>query len=266
MVVHANNVTLKNCKITADGWWGIDNQGYSGMQVLNCEILNAQDSAILTGSGVTIQACNIHQSDHGVTVAGSNVVIQDNYIHDLPGAPGDADAHFDCIFLDGGYAHVKVLHNSLYGIDTACIFICNDFGAQDDILVDSNLCIADAVPSRPAIGIYVYEKTGNPAQITNVTVSNNVMTKGKAYFSIQQTEPVLINNVDYSTGYVIQEDGTLLATLILNGGVGNDLHGGAATTRSTAAGNDTLNARLATTSSTAGPGLTSCPAVPATTC
>jgi hypothetical protein len=200
LIVSANNVTIKNCRIVANDFFGVHGEGFSGLTVQDCEISACLNSGVLTGVSNTILRCNIHDCENGITV-GNNCVVRDNYIHNLSRVGGTP--HFDCVVVNGGCSHVQVLHNSLYGRDTSCVFIANDGGAENDILVDGNLMIADEIPADPATGIYVIEKVGNPAQITNVTISNNFMTQGKDYFSIESTTPTLINNRDYRTGALI---------------------------------------------------------------
>src|SRR5207302_11077003 len=131
---------------------------------------------------------------------------------DLNDSAGNA-GHYDGIQVDGGFNNVTISGNTVLSRDnngTSCIFICNDFGPMNNIVVDRNLLLGQ---NGAAASIYVIEKADNPAQITNVQVTNNVIGKGFWYWaSVDGTEPVWTNNVDYATGKSISTDNVLSST------------------------------------------------------
>ena len=208
--INANNVTLINCNITSTGYDCVNvKTGVTGTTVENCEINGTgkgpQGQSGIGGSGTFI-GNNIYNVENGINVEGSNTVIQNNYIHDLNASGGSA-GHYDGIAIQGGFNNVLVQHNTVLGRDTSCVFIDNDFGPMNNITVNDNKLLGQ---DDAAYTIYVIEKAGNPAQITNVQVTNNYLGKGWAgYVSIDSTQPVWTNNVDYTTDKVISQDNTL---------------------------------------------------------
>ena len=61
-----------------------------------------------------------------------------------------------------------------------------------------------------AASIYVIEKPGNPAQITNVQVTNNVIGKGFYFWAdVESTNPTWTNNIDYATGELVSDQNVL---------------------------------------------------------
>jgi hypothetical protein len=208
--INAPNVTLVNCKVTSNNYYVVAvKEGITGTVVQNCTIDGTGNGPAgqhgIGGAGTFI-GNNIFNTKDGINIEGSNTVIKDNYIHDL-NTSDPAITHFDGIFVDGGFNNVLISHNTVLGRDTSCVFICNDFGPMDNIVVDRNLLLGQ---NDAAASIYVIEKAGNPAQITNVQVTNNVIGKGYWYWdSVERTEPVWTNNVDYATGKIISTDNVL---------------------------------------------------------
>jgi hypothetical protein len=175
--INAPNVTLVNCKVTSDNYYVVDvKTGITGTVVQNCTIDGTGNGPVgqhgVGGAGTFI-GNNIFNVKDGINVEGSNTVIKDNYIHDL-NTSDPVNTHFDGVFVDGGFNNVLISHNTVLGRDTSCVFICNDFGPMDNVVVDRNLLLGQ---NNAASSIYVIEKAGNPAQITNVQVTNNVIGK-----------------------------------------------------------------------------------------
>jgi len=85
--IEANNVTIRNFRIDADGThYGIQIvSGYSGILIEDGEILNMNSAAIL-GNGFTARRLNIHDSGgDGFKVQGSGAatLVQQSWIHHL---------------------------------------------------------------------------------------------------------------------------------------------------------------------------------------
>ncbi|MBH5398275.1 right-handed parallel beta-helix repeat-containing protein [Bradyrhizobium sp. CNPSo 4010] len=210
VIIKAPNVTVENCKITSTDFAVVNiYDGITGTTIQNCTISGTgagpQGQNGIGGSGTFLNN-NIYGTENGINVEGSNTVIKGNYIHDLNDSAGAA-GHYDGIQVDGGFNNVTISQNTVFGRDTSCIFICNDFGPMDNIVVDRNLLLGQ---NDAAATIYVYEKADNPAQITNVQVTNNVLGKGYWFWAnTQLTEPVWTNNIDYGTGQIVSVDNTL---------------------------------------------------------
>jgi hypothetical protein len=198
--IRANNVTIRRCKIRAADHQVINIwEGRTGTRVEDCEIDGTGQGPAgqhgIAGAGRFLRN-NIHHVVNGINIEGSNSLVEGNYIHDL--LAGGGDPHYDGIQISGGLNNVTVRNNTVFGRDTSCVFIVNDFGAIDNVLVENNKLIGQ---NDAAYTIYVVEKQGNPAQITNVTIRNNVLGRGWAgYASIERTEPTWTNNTDFVTG------------------------------------------------------------------
>jgi hypothetical protein len=202
--INAPNVTIENCSITSTGYACVNvNDGVAGTVVQNC-IINGTGAGPQGQSGIGGQGTfinnNIYNVENGINVEGSNTVIKGNYIHDLGDSAGAA-GHYDGIQVDGGFNNVTIDHNTVLGRDTSCIFICNDFGPMNNIVVNNNFLLGQ---DDAAYTIYVIEKPGNPAQITNVQVTNNVLGTGVwGWADVESTSPVWTNNTDVATGKIV---------------------------------------------------------------
>jgi Bacterial Ig-like domain/Tryptophan-rich Synechocystis species C-terminal domain/Right handed beta helix region len=202
--INAPNVTIENCSITSTGYACVNvNAGVAGTVVQNCVIngtgAGPQGQSGIGGQGTFINN-NIYNVENGINVEGGNTVIKGNYIHDLGDSSGAA-GHYDGIQVDGGFNNVTIDHNTVLGRDTSCIFICNDFGPMNNIVVNNNFLLGQ---DDAAYTIYVIEKPGNPAQITNVQVTNNVLGTGFwGWADVESTSPVWTNNTDVATGKIV---------------------------------------------------------------
>ena len=81
---------------------------------------------------------------------------------------------------------------------TATIFIKNEFGSIDNVMVRDNLLYGN-----PSYTIYVEETSAKPSQITNVTLQDNYVEKGLyGYYNIVGNTPVLSGNVTWQEGSI----------------------------------------------------------------
>jgi hypothetical protein len=194
--VKAANVTIKNCIIQNFGWWGIEGEGAANLRIENCDIIGpgaraASNSAIL-GSG-TFVGNDIRGVAIGIQTTDGASTIRDNYIHDL--ASGSADPHYDGITVLGRQNHVVIEHNTIsvpndHG--TADVFIKNDFGPINDVVVRNNLMYG-----YPSYAMYVAAVTPNGA-ITNVVIENNYIERGAyGYIAVENSEPTIRNNIEW---------------------------------------------------------------------
>lgn len=190
--ITAANVTLQNCKVTANTWdWYAINCEASGATVQYCTIdgSNADGIQNINGPGTFLRN-NIFRCDDGIA-PGSNTLIQDNYIHDLT-SPG----HHDGIEIDGGQSNVTIRHNTIINQadQTSAIMIDNYAGPIDGIVVDNNRLIGGGYTVYCADAF-----SGGP--IANVSFTNNRLGKGVwGYTSFYTTHPVFTGNVDDVTG------------------------------------------------------------------
>ncbi len=189
----AKGVTLKNCRINANGgYFAIDSDGYD-TTIQDCEIFNAQNSAVLCKGGQVLR-CDMHHCDNGVTTQGGDL-IQDCYIHDLGYTP---TAHVDGVSIQAGSGQI-VRHNHIESWDTSCVFIKDDFTPISEIVIDGNRLIN--TPGKMTAFCVYSDARGDHGGISGVQFINNIMQRGNGgYASIERNSPVWINNMDYLTG------------------------------------------------------------------
>lgn len=137
IAVNANNVTIRNCRITTYDYYPIENSG-TGLLIEDCEITGTSDTvtAAVSFDNYTARRLNVSGSADGFK-ANSNVVIEDCYIHDLRVTQ---NSHNDGIQSTGG-SNVTVRHNT---IDTNTAGVAIQFGSSDTgWLVTNNLVRAN---------------------------------------------------------------------------------------------------------------------------
>jgi pectate lyase len=111
LTVKAANVTIRNCIIQSDGWWGIEGENSPNLRVEHSDIIggNLTNSGIL-GSG-TFVGNDIQHVSIGIQLTDGASTVSSNYIHDL--FYGNGDPHYDGVTLLGGQNHVVVDHNTI---------------------------------------------------------------------------------------------------------------------------------------------------------
>jgi hypothetical protein len=171
--VEADNVTIKNTRVTSRGDWGI---------VLRANNLTIEDTEIsgtgtqeltqgiynLSNGNLTVLRTDISKISDGI--ATTTGLLQDNYIHDPKLFSGD---HADMIQSVGGQASGKSLtikHNTLINnaSQTSAIGLFQDFGVAHDVLVEQNLLAGG--------GYTVYAGAGSRTTY-NIRFLDNVFSK-----------------------------------------------------------------------------------------
>jgi hypothetical protein len=145
--VWANNVTIRNVRITTDKQemdWGIAQRGnYRGLVVEDTEIFSNLKKKISYGiiihdGGATMRRVNIHATaDSIVTSAG---VIEDSYLHDPAYFPND---HTDMIQTQGGPGPgltLVIRHNTIINTEgqTGAISLFDDSRPLRNVRVEGN--------------------------------------------------------------------------------------------------------------------------------
>lgn len=198
IVVNANNVMIRNCRVDATGnVWGIDADSRNA-NVTDCEIFNAnQGNAGIIGQGGTYLRCNIYGFENGV-VAQSDNLVEDCYIHDLGGGE---EAHVDGISIQSG-SNTIVRHCHVEAYDTSCVFIKDDFGALSNHTIE-NCRLINKPGQFTAFTVYS-DARGPGSGITGVSFLNNIMEAGVGgYASIDENTVTWTNNRDYHTNALI---------------------------------------------------------------
>jgi parallel beta-helix repeat protein len=199
----APNVTLRNVRISAEGWAALDIRA-SDVTVENCEIDGKNGPGIrgisINASRVNIRHCNIHNVEDGIYIGeSSKISIENNYIHEL--RSNWDGPHFDGIATDGNVSDIEIRNNNVINDNnqTSAIMISNYFGDAIRINIIENRL------SGGGYTIYVDGQFNNGI-IHSVFIDSNILKKGHFGFnSIVNNHPIWQNNVDYITGNEIRE-------------------------------------------------------------
>lgn len=192
--VTAADVTIKNCLIQNWWMWGVDAEGAANITIEYCDFIggSVDTNAAILGSGTFI-GNDIRNSENGIVLQDGASVVRDNYIHDLQDSGNDP--HYDGISVQGGQNGVLIEHNTVEARDTSCIFIKNDFGPINNIMVRDNLLYSDE-EQETAATIYVYGPN-----TTNVSILNNYVEKGFwFYYAIDNANPTISGNIEWEEG------------------------------------------------------------------
>ncbi|GAA1788998.1 hypothetical protein HC028_14995 [Planosporangium flavigriseum] len=173
IIVEANNVTIKNTRLTnADtSVWGIVQQTrFSGLVVQDSEIRGngsqqMQQGILNLGGGLTVRRTDISQVADGV--ATNQGLIEDCYLHDPKAFDGD---HVDMIQATSGPDDGKSLvirHNTVINdLDqTSALALFQDFGVAHDVLVVNNYLAGG--------GYTVYGGEGDKGTSRNIRFEHN---------------------------------------------------------------------------------------------
>ncbi|MCB2177402.1 MAG: right-handed parallel beta-helix repeat-containing protein [Actinomycetales bacterium] len=169
----ASNVTIRNSKISAEGYWLVLNDaGAKNLQIIDTELDgkgNASGDAAVAGYNYTLTRVNIHGTVDGLKL-GANVTVQDSYIHDLVMT---SDSHNDGM-QSLGSDDVLIRHNTIIigKGSTSAILLSTGSGAQRDFTIDSNLV------GGGAFTIYGGYEPGvdSLSQVSNIVITNNRVT------------------------------------------------------------------------------------------
>jgi len=178
--VEANNVTIRNVRVTAprggdiDQWGILQWVGYSGLTVEDSEIVGSSQTelrqAVMNPGGmITVLRCDIHgMSKKGVYSSQGD--IEDNYIHD-PYWFAAADGEIDMIRVDGtpdNGLSLLVKHNTLIDTTTtnsALSLFAADGGQPTRVTVEDNY--------MATAGFAIYAG-GSTAGTSDIVVKDNV--------------------------------------------------------------------------------------------
>jgi len=169
----ASNVTIRNSKISAEGYWLVLNDaGAKNLQIIDTELDgkgNASGDAAVAGRNYSLTRVNVHGTVDGLKL-GDNVTVQDSYIHDLVMS---GDSHNDGM-QSLGASNVQIRHNTIIigKGSTSAILLSTGSGAQRDFTIDSNLV------GGGAFTIYGGYEPGvdSLSQVSNIVITNNRVT------------------------------------------------------------------------------------------
>ena len=168
--VYANNVTIRNVKITTGGYWPILFDGTGGVVDDSTGVGTVNSQACVGGSGMTIRRLNCSGAGDGIKL-GSNSTMTDSYIHDLGTSP---EAHNDGCEL--GSENVTVRHNTILNAQgqTAAVFI----GASAP---STNILVEDNVLAGGGYTVYGPDPGSSNVRVVNNKFSTRYFAKSGFY-------------------------------------------------------------------------------------
>ncbi|MCB2177401.1 MAG: DUF4082 domain-containing protein [Actinomycetales bacterium] len=170
----ASNVTIRNSKISAEGYWLVLNDaGAKNLQIIDTELDgkgNASGDAAVAGYNYTLTRVNIHGTVDGLKL-GANVTVQDSYIHDLVMT---SDSHNDGM-QSLGSDDVLIRHNTIIigkGSTSAILLSTGSADSMRRITIDNNLV------GGGAFTVYGGYEPGvdNLSRVSDIVITNNRVT------------------------------------------------------------------------------------------
>lgn len=185
IVEGATDVTIRNFRITTDGYWGIFVRDGSNIVIEDGEIdgLDGIDDAIRGGS-YTARRLYIHDIGGDSFKADGDNTLECNYVTSIGQAPG---AHGDGVQMMGG-GEIYITDNNFdltSGELTACIFPFGTDPVSGPVYADGNRLVGGAYI------VYCHE---------NLHMTNNVFGETYAYGPVTDTCGTWRNNIWESTG------------------------------------------------------------------
>jgi hypothetical protein len=206
VVIAANNVTLRRCRITTNSAAVVKiADGVTDAVVEDCYIdgvgtcIRPYGGFGIRGLG-TFRRNNIVRVGNGWAAKGSGQasIFSDNWVHSMLslGMP-----HYDCIQIDGGNANILISRNNMVNDydQTSVVMIDNYFGNVSNIVVDNNRLIGGGYPC------YYAADQNLSNTMVGISYTNNRLGIGAGYgytyFALGT--PIFTGNVDDTTGAAI---------------------------------------------------------------
>lgn len=173
IVVNADNVTIRNCRITSGDYYPID-YGRTGLLVEDTEIigLSSNVTAGISFDSYTARRVSVTGTADGFK-ANSNVLIEDCYVHLLAIGP---ETHNDGTQATGG-SDVILRHNTYKLGDqsgiSAVVQMGNEGGVNVNWLIENNLMDGG--------GWSINANSSDPSQSPNCQILNNRFTRRAGY-------------------------------------------------------------------------------------
>jgi hypothetical protein len=206
IIIDAQNVTLKNIKLTTDDFHGIQvMDSATGFTLMDSEINgNGQAHDGFYGFG-TILRTNIYGTENGINSSGAGpMLIQDNYIH---GMAGDASSHFDSIEINSGH-NIQILHNTIVNEhgQTSAIMMDNWAGGLSNIEIDGNYI------EGGGYSVYLDDSFGGgTVDDASISITNNEVGGGQwGDYALYGNTPVMSGNVGLGETVAATAGGTIV--------------------------------------------------------
>lgn len=197
IIIQANNVTIRNTRITSGDYYPIDypEGSYTGLLVEDSEIIGTSSdvTAGISASDYTARRVYVTGTADGFK-ANTNVLIEDCYVHELAIGPS---THNDGTQATGG-SNVTIHHNTYKLGDqsgiSSCLQIGNEWGTNSNWLIEDNLFDG---------GGWSINASSDPAENPNFQIVNNRFTRRAGY------GPGSVGGAVWS-GNIYDDDGTAI--------------------------------------------------------
>lgn len=196
VMVLADNVTIRNCRITSGDYYPIryfDNDNV-GLLVEDTEIIGTSGDATagISFANYTARRVNVHGTADGFK-ADANVLIESCWVHDLSNGPGE---HNDAVQSTGGKG-VTIRNSTLEGASNAAVQTGDLGGATEDLTIECSWLYG---------GGYTLNIRGQGATVPkNTRIVDNRFGDDSAYgpWVIDDPSPTVTGNVWDATGQPI---------------------------------------------------------------
>jgi hypothetical protein len=213
--ISADNVTLKQCRISASAYWVVSvDGGVRGVTIQDCEVDGQNgktDGASLIYIGNTgtqgptpelrILRCNIHGGCNGLSIGYGPVLLQDTFIHDL--ATSGA-GHINGIQYNGGATFdgiIDIQHNHIENANnqTDCIMLCDFYGPCINCTINNNLLRGGGAYSVYSTNSFKHSPFSGMVITNNIINKTNPSARGY-FYPTAFIANIFYNNVDEITG------------------------------------------------------------------
>ena len=179
--VKADDVTIRNCFISGEGWYGIQATfGHKNLLIENCTFVG-QNSCGPYVSNAIIRDCKISESKtDGIKLVGDDVTVEGCWVFHIGINP---ESHADCIQIRGPN-HNHVYRNNYFDIpfydspfyesgykSNACFIIQADLGDISNITIENNWCRGGSYM------IYIGQHSGKSWSLKNFIVKDNFCSR-----------------------------------------------------------------------------------------
>ena len=190
LYVDTTGVVIRNCRFTTWDYYAVDaSTNGQAVTVEYCDFIgNGGISAAATLCNGTIRYNDISLTENGIyTVGGNACVIEYNYVHDLLSSAGDP--HYCGIQIEGGETNLIIRGNTVIDWLDSGVFLQSLYGPINTALIDGNFI-------KGGSSSLILQSNGQPYPISNITVTNNILTKGAfGYYSFDVAPIVFTGNI-----------------------------------------------------------------------
>lgn len=191
VVISAPGVTIRNSRISGDGFYGVQ-VVWGSVTITDSEISGFENA--IAGNSWTAHRVDIHGVTGDGVKLGSDVTLDASWIHDLDPAPG---AHADGAQMQNGVTNLVVTGNTIdvgSGANSA-IFLAPDLGPSSPGPVSVNGNWLDG----GGYALFCVDGADGRYLVGNISITNNRFGDESRYGPVRITVPVTFSgNVDAS--------------------------------------------------------------------